>query len=111
MNRVQVLAEQLCPKCHTTTRDIILRNNYPAGYVCPTCDGTGALVAGLRRACQGFPERLFPMPPVRHDTDHCNCEGRGWTLIPAAEQMGVLVRCKKIEVWQHEGESFWRGSY
>jgi len=63
------------------------------------CGGTGALVPGLREECPvhestrighkalGDPLREYPCH------EKCSgCQGRGWTLIPAAEQMGVLVR-------------------
>ncbi len=89
MNPVMTLAERVCPDCSAGF------HSNPFGGVgggpCPTCNGTGALVPGLRKGCSGkwFADHLKnKYPPC--------CQGRGWVLIPQAEQMGVLLALIKV---------------
>ncbi len=86
---VQILAEAKCPECDGNG----IKAYSDFGGDCPTCNGTGALVLGLRRECTvkwGTPEQ------GTHQ-DYCTyCQGRGWVLIPEAEQMGVLCQAEMV---------------
>ncbi len=92
-NWVQTLAEIPCPECqkpHECTEWDYLGikpgdPEYDACICfkpCSTCSSTEALVPGLRRKCpKAYWKRICP-----------NCQGRGWTLIPMVEQLGMLAR-------------------
>lgn len=94
MSNVETLAGLRCPNCRgEKTVPLYQTGGMPVGDIptwveCPTCHGSGALVAGLRQEC----EHLYFTEPMS-----CYlCSGRGWTLVPAAEVMGVLVRYEKV---------------
>jgi len=106
---VQTLAEQPCPSTTCEDGHWFDVPNQP----CELCHGTGALVAGLRRECD---HSWMPTCTCGYrDDEGCEtcddlmvtcCRRRGWTLIPAAEQMGVLVRAWK-DISLEQGEGSW----
>ena len=113
---VMTLAERVCPQ-------MMPLNWFEEGSLAPEegephsvscrCNGTGALVPGLRRECnQNLSVGLHGHCPVC-PSGSCNgqlvsaeraVEGRDWVLIPQAEQMGVLVRIPglRCSIWEVE---------
>ena len=106
MSHVDTLAALLCPKCKGTKR-VCIDGSKVTGVAyeftpCLTCNGTGALVAGLRRECPCLNHnksyactscsrlRIANHFARIHDTE-CDCQGRLWVLIPEAEQMEPLI--------------------
>lgn len=63
------------------------------------CHGTGALVPGLRRECKWTFKSNWSHFKIE-STGRCGtCDDVGWTLIPEAEQMGVLVKFAAVLRW------------
>ena len=102
-SHVQKLADAKCPECNGDGAFYLSWDlTDPPGQEtkCSTCHGNGTLVPGLRREC------LWTSYYIKHGSDsRCTtrggcevCDGRGWTLTPKVEQMGVLVRAAKTEV-------------
>ncbi len=115
MSHVDTLAALLCPKCKGTKR-VCIDGSKVTGVAyeftpCLTCNGTGALVAGLRRECPCLNHnksyactscsrlRIANHFARIHDTN-CDCQGRLWVLIPQAKQMWVLLTYGLEQLWQ-----------
>ena len=99
MSHVHRLAEIPCPECEGEGGMYLSWDvTSPPGQVipCPICRGTGALVAGLRRerdwAKYYRQHAQNDTPKSCIDRGSCEtCQGRGWTLIPEAEQSYHLI--------------------
>lgn len=104
---VQKLAETVCPACQGLCPSCTPELALDEDGNCATCHGTGALAPGLRRECLCISMPMIGPGPTwarceecfnehgkvkgQHSNNCRVCQGSGWTLIPEAEQMGVLV--------------------
>jgi len=116
---IEKLAAAPCPGLQDCTPERSWHVGYsetlhPEGIVkdCPTCHGTGALIPGLRRGCPSFCACKFKGHDALIYHPKLYCQGKGWIRLPAAEQMGVLVRAAKGEIlmW-HNGSKGWSVEY
>ena len=111
MTSIEKLAEAPCLECGgdmTAVQDRVKE--------CPTYHGPGALVPGLWRKCEGTNVEACAHGKAQSHAsgyapwqrDCSNCHGRGWKLIPAVEQIGVLVNWQVTQpgIW---GISFMQG--
>ncbi len=114
---VMTLAERVCPECQGDGQHQSMGPHDIRVEECVSCNGTGALVPGLRHRCHNFNSRYrwcdgeiidgrcscgahYKRRHKKLYDDHadCPCLGREWVLIPQAEQMGVLIRVREQSI-------------
>jgi len=91
MSALEQLAAMECEECGG--KGIIGFIGYPCPSKCISCNGSGALVLGLRQECTTC--------KYRQGSLNCpDCKGRTWTVVPEAEAFLVMWNFCTCRAWQ-----------
>ena len=98
MSALEELAAMVCEECGG--KGIIGFIGYPCPSKCISCNGTGALVPGLRKPCPGYFSAIKGQWLRCEGATCAHCGGRTWLPVSEAEAFLVMWNYCICRAWQ-----------